>query len=711
MALFVALMFQVLFVFFAMIVNVGLLVHHKINLQNSVDLAAYYGAMKQAESLNAIAHINYQIRQSFKLLTFRYEQLGSAGTTATPGAKHPYYNRTIVREDDKPLDFDPAFCVAYTPFDFLNVTESYCKEINILRVPLPGVPAFGPAVDATKFQAPIIALAEELKKKAGQFCAYSMSINWLQLAKFISAYKFDIRNRKQLLLALANEMSKEDPRDIQGGSIKEGVYKTLIRNLSYPNQEGLKAQFGENGNGSGNKEVDFKFINSLAMGDCRGNPTAVSPPGWLKEVFVLPVYLVFDGNCSTDGKDVTFEAKYFNVSAQPAVSLNIPKSFPDLVQYANDLAQVASEYSTNDPNQLLFRSSLGFEKNPWCLGYVGVSATTTPKIPFSPMGSVTMKATAYAKPFGGRVGPWYGSVWPSGAEESDASKPTDAIVPTRVKPNVDMGAFDGATLKAQHRYFPNHSRYMGDTIGVMSELTVAHFAKAIHEKMTPPGVTPRIQLKWWDQLQEQDYDKKSVMGDPLAWDKDTNQAPMMRNLEIMSVAPDQFDTANYSIDPDFYNNYLRKIEKGYGSEWSFLFRGDLGSRMQGSDQDKRFSIRNQIEVLKDPAKNMIDWNSKLTYYLSEFAQVLTAWQQKSPDEYVLDSDRFGKCLDGGNNIKQDDDRSFTAGSCRAGGRTGYSVKLVDGKFLKNEVNGTQQDYELGGKNQFGRVKNPPPDNF
>ena len=74
-AIFVALIFQILFLFFAMVINVGLLVHHKINLQNAVDLAAYYGAMKQAEGMNAIAHSNYQIRQSWKLLTWRYRGL------------------------------------------------------------------------------------------------------------------------------------------------------------------------------------------------------------------------------------------------------------------------------------------------------------------------------------------------------------------------------------------------------------------------------------------------------------------------------------------------------------------------------------------------------------------------------------------------------------------------------------------------------------
>ena len=76
-ALFVAIIFQIIFVLFALVINVGLLVHHKINLQQSTDLAAYYGAMKQAEILNVIGHINYQMRQAWKLFTWRYRIVGS----------------------------------------------------------------------------------------------------------------------------------------------------------------------------------------------------------------------------------------------------------------------------------------------------------------------------------------------------------------------------------------------------------------------------------------------------------------------------------------------------------------------------------------------------------------------------------------------------------------------------------------------------------
>ena len=93
LSIFIVLIFQALFILFAMSLNVALVVHDKINLQNSVDIAAYYGAMKQAEMMNAIAHINYQIRQSWKLLVWRYRVLGSMGVTHN-SASSPTFNDT-----------------------------------------------------------------------------------------------------------------------------------------------------------------------------------------------------------------------------------------------------------------------------------------------------------------------------------------------------------------------------------------------------------------------------------------------------------------------------------------------------------------------------------------------------------------------------------------------------------------------------------------
>ena len=76
-AIFVVLLFQVLFILFAMTINIAMVAYDKINLQNSLDMAVYYGAKKQAEVLNAMAHINYQMRQNWKLLAWRYRIMGT----------------------------------------------------------------------------------------------------------------------------------------------------------------------------------------------------------------------------------------------------------------------------------------------------------------------------------------------------------------------------------------------------------------------------------------------------------------------------------------------------------------------------------------------------------------------------------------------------------------------------------------------------------
>ena len=48
--IFIILTFQVLFVFLVMMINIGFVVHDKINLQNSVDLGVIYGAQKTSRN-------------------------------------------------------------------------------------------------------------------------------------------------------------------------------------------------------------------------------------------------------------------------------------------------------------------------------------------------------------------------------------------------------------------------------------------------------------------------------------------------------------------------------------------------------------------------------------------------------------------------------------------------------------------------------------
>ena len=92
--------------FIAFIVNIGLFVKAKINLQNSVDAAAWAGAAVQSRQLTNIAYVNWEMRNTYKEWMFKYYVLGNlsnkdikngvAGTTtnfrmeASSGGKDSY---------------------------------------------------------------------------------------------------------------------------------------------------------------------------------------------------------------------------------------------------------------------------------------------------------------------------------------------------------------------------------------------------------------------------------------------------------------------------------------------------------------------------------------------------------------------------------------------------------------------------------------------
>ncbi len=65
-----ALLSTTLIILFGMVVGIGHLVQAKINLQNSVDLAAMSGASWQARFLNHISLINYRMRQNYKFVLY-----------------------------------------------------------------------------------------------------------------------------------------------------------------------------------------------------------------------------------------------------------------------------------------------------------------------------------------------------------------------------------------------------------------------------------------------------------------------------------------------------------------------------------------------------------------------------------------------------------------------------------------------------------------
>ncbi|MBK9324549.1 MAG: Tad domain-containing protein [Bdellovibrionaceae bacterium] len=702
-AIFIAMIFPVLFLFFAMIINVGLLVHHKINLQNSVDIAAYYGAAKQAEMLNAIAHTNYQIRQSWKLLSWRYRQLGTAGDYNT----HPYdKDARQIRSDDidgypenlsgaqKDYYDSPAFCVTYVPFHPMPGSESTCKyqsslrTINLFRPP-PVIAGF------LSLNASITAAATAALNTARKRCEFVGQFNYFILGEFLVAFNRDQGERKQLINMLSRGLSEstDNFREISGELVSEGIRATLENNLTEAN----KAK-GSN--------LKLTVVNGLGLEGCNAVGQADTQAAkWLSEIKIAPAFVFMDSLCdSTQIRPIPKELGNQRPDTMPNFSTVLSKQIENLSQF---IGQREAPYN----------SSVGFEKNPWCMAYVGVKAETTPNIPFMPLNGVKLKAQGFAKPFGGKIGPWYNAVWTSGSSQSNGGKRSDPLLPSRLSDKGQVANYQDASRA------PNYSRFVGDKFGMKSRAVQGQWGRAIYNLDATWSSRPANKLEaepldakksdepnfnHWNHLQDEFGTKKT--GDILAWDNEQDAYPRMRSLELAAILPDQFDLTYYSIDPDFYHNYYIKIKEGYIQKvpgFKYLVRPDLGVRL-GNKNYTEYSIREQYKALEfvktdNPQipEPKVDFEKKLLYVALDVAQVLTSWVGKNLKDYSLDEERFGKCLT--KPLKNGGETIATSGDCIIGGRTGYSVKLVSSDYLYSE------DLDLGGENAGpGKIINPPP---
>ncbi|MFN7727616.1 MAG: hypothetical protein ACK5P7_00500, partial [Bdellovibrio sp.] len=675
---------------------------------NSVDLAAYYGAMKQAEVLNAMAHVNYQIRQSWKLMAYRYRGIGMAGNEE-PGAPFNPVNDTLRASAsvDSEYKCPASFCINYAAFNIMNVAgnqrENYCRDMcKGMSITLPGQP-FGTSLLAGLLSSTlpgVTAAVDTVSKianlKVTQNCEDRSALNWYVLGRFIFAFKNDVANRKRIMNKLGNSLSydEKDFKDIDGESVRTGALNTAWKNMTYQNQASIDPTTGTGAGGS------FEFFNSLAAGGCGGTrDDEGTPPKWLQEMFVKPLYGFLDGICPSEASSVEFRIKIMNVTGDAGLPNFRDRLAPEVVQFIQSYSQDPLTFDT--PEARMFHTTVGYEKNPWCMAYVKTSATTRPKIPFSPFGGVTLKATAYAKPFGGTIGPWFYKNWPQSADKSTGGpgEQVDKTLPPRVRPGE-------AAVNANDDFLRvDYSRYVGDTIGVKSTMTMGRMHKAIFLKNGPAN-EPRLSLTWYNHLMGEgaDINQPSSHGDILIWNNGI--APGQRDVEIGAVIPDQFDIANYSIEPFWWRAYAQRIQKR--SDFANIHvRGDLGYRRDAPAPWNTFSVKDQMA--RALADNTMDYNEALTYVAGRnkdpakaFVELLTSWHTKVPGDYVMDEARFGDCADAGIiGGSPEEIEKAVPGNCMAGGRTGYSVKLIDEQFLIT-------DQENGGAGNNGRIKNPPP---
>ncbi len=685
MAIFIALFFQVLFVFFAMAINVGLVIHDKINLQNAVDLAAYYGAAKQAEILNQIAHVNFQMRQNYKLFTWRYRVLGGVGNRFNP------YNvanstNSILSESPIGNNLRPTVCVSdsfWQEFVNLEGDATVCDDPDLT---IPNIiPASGGG-NIVPYYSNLVSFTEMANQQLLIQCYESGIFNWLFAARILTHFRVDGLVRKNIVRRLSNNLSSPEFQDLRGESVREGVRNTFELNLTEANRAGI---------------TDFRYFNSMSEGQCSDSQF------WLPEVRINPVLMFTDFRPT--GPNNFCEPE--NVPNRP-----VPGRTPGpggLTNLPNGLNQPQFVSTFVAPNQLLIdhwsgepsestglHSSIGFEKNPWCMVYSGVTATTSVRKPFSPTGgTVTLTARGFAKPFGGRIGPWYGQIWPQGSPNSQATsrnEMVDSLLPSRDVSGSPMAS-------AANEDIANHSRFPGDTFGYNSLRTLSAMITNFRNDITNQISGNSAPMAWGNYNHLGGRPSLEQTGDSLARRADipnpsggsqTNDAPQ-RRFEVAAVAPDPFDALYYSIEPSYFYNYFSEQSSNNGA----LFSNNEKIYDFGSSKDEghpgavpQFHVRKQVEEAVNTYANGYE------YYIRDWRNLLTSWHQRGAVDFSMDPERFGRC-----EVEVANPNLPTPGNCIQGGRTGYSVKNVSRDYLQSG------DHAVGGgaSGLSGPILNPP----
>jgi len=785
--IFVALIFQVIFVFFAMLINVGLIVHHKINLQQSADLAAYYGAMKQAEVLNAMAHVNYQMRQAWKLLAWRYRILGTFGYTqgGSPGglniefpikinAQSLQYNpssenfkcpATFPNANNLTLTDVPFMCIGHAGFADWDAPPSSgetqckvnCNDLNGAQNSIGSISQVGAAsILGTTIGASIQNAINTTNGTMTTNCNELAPKAMAMLSSFYRSYFVETQNRKDFILMLNRNLllGEDEILDLEGKKIITGSKNTFENNLTEANKSGL---------------IKFETLNGTK---------GLSEKNLLNEInFNYLQFFIL--RCETAGlneiKNYSLLSIFENGVLRPALA-DQADAIPGLKQTVQDV------FNNNNDNF----NTIGFEKNPWFQVYYGVKAVAEPKIPFLPIAKIKLHAISFAKPFGGSIGPWYLNNWSRGFKSSfegdqDYNKRVDKNLP-RIRVTNDTSL---QTLIGSRDTFLNYSNYVGDSYsnekgdglkgGLANNQIVAFYHAMLMNKFVPNENSPASKNKTvestsmrmfkkpndWPRFSEWSHLTKELtdpLYDPLALNNLNPNNPrntFMRDLEISAIAPNQFDLAYYSIDPNFYQTYFKeRLEKDNAFQnlqaatgiTVKAFPKDFGfNEKLAQDQSiaQNFSIRHQLQVVNDIFRNKMndilgvnpgitiqdkDSSGKSYFftYIPKFqSSLLTGWSFNDFKDYNTfpspSNDKtkytmhFGTCADTwmqDNNIPQygspvDQDKPTVPGNCVTGGRTGYSVKIISSEVLQSTTNLKS----VGGIGKDGSIENPVPSSF
>ncbi len=430
-SLFLGIIVIVVVSFLAFIINVGLFVKAKINLQNAVDSAAFSGAAVQARQLTNVSYLNWELRNTFKEWMFKYYVLGQKGldqTERTQIAGHSLNNGNMnfrLHSFYKPSDgsaYDPD---AYDRFNVPTICIHYGSPHNICQIAsVPGLPRFNtvglPSISEhhesflntlVQSKAKDCSSRSQVNMGAAMLWAYGTGFsdippNAPQIAAerpgaWIQALELGIRIRN--LEAIINTPPVEDPvcRNPIAGTSCTSIQEIETRISDLPHYERTVKAFNaafRNLGGGANKEAGGQtdpLFATFRLKELKPNP-------YTAEALSLSGFLIPSGSPA-------LQKHYLDLQIYP---INYVTFF---TLFTSQTANFKGTSTRSEANCGAIKAALpvpgyisGFTKNPEVLTYYAVKGEAEFVglfFPFSKTSGINLKAYAAAKPMGGRIGP------------------------------------------------------------------------------------------------------------------------------------------------------------------------------------------------------------------------------------------------------------------------------------------------------------------
>ena len=419
----------------AFVINIGMFVKAKINLQNAVDAAAWSGAAVQARQLTNIAYLNWEMRNTYKEWMYKYYVLGQISLpkiqpgnidnnsiTMQPNPArmsfrlNPFWNPTdgSFKANMRDKYNFPSTCIHFKS-DLNTKVNNICSTISAV-----GIPRFG-NVDIPGFKESAEAFLTAIAKAKSDDCSkrsilnFATSMTWIygtgegqlvpdapevatsRIGAWIESMTLALRMRN--LEMIVNRPALENLCKNGQNCTSIDQIDNLHENLPF-DERPVKAFYSAYRNLSNDGEMKESF-----------KLTELSPQKFVADSKSLSGFLIPENDNKIGNTNSTaYDKTYLDLQIIP---LNLSTLFTTFVARGG---KFAGQNTSNTEGGCSSSKTaipvpgyiLGFVKNPQILTYYAVKGEvqyTGLFYPFKNQKGITLKAYAAAKPYGGRIGP------------------------------------------------------------------------------------------------------------------------------------------------------------------------------------------------------------------------------------------------------------------------------------------------------------------